>query len=120
LIVDAVVAWRILLLTKLGREVPHLPCSVVFEEYEWKALYAFVHKTTEPPKQEPSLQEVPRTGLPSSAVFPGLRQGRLGRKSDGQPGSMTRWCGLHRLTDIAEAWRVFRPWPTPRPQKTYG
>jgi len=86
--------------------------GMVFEEYEWKALYAFVHKTTEPPKQEPSLQEAIRM----IAKLGGF----LGRKSDGQPGSMTLWRGLHRLTDIAEAWRVFRPWPTPRPRKTYG
>jgi hypothetical protein len=112
LVIDAVVAWRILLLTKLGREVPHLPCSVVFEEYEWKALYAFVHKTTEPPKQEPSLQEAIRMVAKLG--------GFLGRKSDGQPGSMTLWRGLHRLTDIAEAWRVFGPWLTPHPRKTYG
>ena len=112
LVLDAVVACRILLLTKLGREVPNLPCSVVFEEYEWKALYAFVHKTTEPPKQEPSLQEAIRMVAKLG--------GFLGRKSDGQPGSMTLWRGLHRLNDIAEAWRVFGPWPTPRPRETYG
>jgi hypothetical protein len=49
LALDSLVAWRIQLLTMLGRETPDLPCDVVFEDYEWKALYCYVHKTTEPP-----------------------------------------------------------------------
>src|SRR5208337_750014 len=41
LAIDLVVAWRIFHLTKLGREVPDVPCSVYFEEAEWKALVAY-------------------------------------------------------------------------------
>lgn len=40
-----VVAWRLLGLTYLGRGRPDLPCTVAFEEYEWQALYAYIHKT---------------------------------------------------------------------------
>jgi len=36
---DLVIAWRILLMTKLGREVPDIPCTVLFNEIEWKVLY---------------------------------------------------------------------------------
>lgn len=36
---DLVIAWRILLMTKLGREVPNIPCTVLFDETEWKVLF---------------------------------------------------------------------------------
>lgn len=38
LAIDMVVAWRIYHLTNLGREVPDAPCTVFFEDAEWKAL----------------------------------------------------------------------------------
>lgn len=98
LMIDAIIAWRILLLTKLGREVPELPCTVVFDEYEWKALYYFVNKTQQLPDQEPTLQEAIRMVAKLG--------GFLGRKRDGQPGSVTIWRGLIRLYDIVEAWRT--------------
>ena len=37
LALDMVVAWRVLYLARLGRTMPDLPCSVFFEEMEWKA-----------------------------------------------------------------------------------
>jgi hypothetical protein len=101
LMVDAIIAWRILLLTKLGREVPELPCTVVFDAYEWKALYYFVNKIQQLPDQEPTLQEAIRMVAKLG--------GFLGRKGDGQPGSITIWRGLIRLHDIVEAWRTLPP-----------
>jgi len=101
LALDTLVAWRIQLLTILGREVPDLPCDVAFEEHEWKALYCFVHKTTEPPATPPRLGEailmVARIG------------GFLARKSDGHPGATVLWRGLHELTTICFAWFAFGP-----------
>ncbi len=37
LAMDMVAAWRVYHLTKLGRETPDVPCTVFFEEHEWKA-----------------------------------------------------------------------------------
>ena len=100
LAVDLIVAWRILYLTMVGRETPNLPCSAVFEEYEWKALYVFVHKSRDAvPKEPPTLREVTR--------LIGRLGGHLGRKSDGHPGPMTLWRGLQRLPDISEMWQIF-------------
>src|SRR3990172_6898217 len=99
LAVDLIVAWRILYLTMVGRETPNLPCSAVFEEYEWKALYVFVHKSRDAvPKEPPTLREVTR--------LIGRLGGHLGRKSDGHPGPMTLWRGLQRLPDISEMWQI--------------
>jgi len=84
----------------IGRETPDLPCTVVFEDYEWKALYVFVFKSrTAVPATTPSLREITRTI--------GRLGGHLGRKSDGEPGVLTMWRGLQRLPDIAEMWQVF-------------
>jgi hypothetical protein len=44
------VGWRIFHLAKLGREVPDVPCTVYFEEAEWKALRAYVTHHPTPPE----------------------------------------------------------------------
>ena len=98
LAIDIVVAWRIYYLNKLGREVPDAPCTVYFEEAEWKALMAFTDKTPIPPAEPPTLREVIRR-------VAGLG-GFLGRKCDGEPGTQTLWMGLQRLDDIVAMWRV--------------
>ena len=36
--IDIVVAWRVMLLTLLGREHPELPCEIMFDKCEWQAL----------------------------------------------------------------------------------
>jgi hypothetical protein len=97
LAIDMVVAWRILHLTKLGRETPDVPCSVFFEQAEWKALYCFVRQDPKPPDQPPTLREAVRM-VASLGGF-------LGRKSDGEPGTKSLWLGIQRLDDIAATWK---------------
>jgi hypothetical protein len=41
---DAVIAWRIMLLTLLGREVPGLPCEVIFTDCECEVLELLAQK----------------------------------------------------------------------------
>lgn len=96
--VDMVVAWRVFHLTKLGREVPDVPCSVFFEDAEWKALTTFVTKNIVPPAEPPSLQEAVR--------MVGSLGGHLGRKGDGEPGTKALWLGLQRLDDIVAMWKI--------------
>jgi hypothetical protein len=99
LAVDAVVAWRVMWLTKLGRETPDVPCSIFFEEEEWQALHCVVHQTKTPPEEPPRLRDAVR-------MVAGLG-GFLGRKGDGEPGAQTIWRGLERLTDFTIAFRMF-------------
>ena len=116
LAIDLVVAWRIFHLTKLGRETPDVPCTVFFEEHEWKALVTYVKQSAEPPTQPPSLREAVRMAA-------GLG-GFLGRKSDGEPGTQTLWIGLQRLDDLAGMYVVLRgsqqSKPTVSSNRTYG
>lgn len=42
--IDAVIAWRIMLLALLGREVPELPCDVVFDRCECSVLELLAKK----------------------------------------------------------------------------
>lgn len=97
LAIDLVVAWRVFHLTKLGRETPEVPCTVFFEDCEWKALVAFKTRNPIPPQKPPTLREAMRM-VASLGGF-------IGRKSDGNPGTQTIWLGLQRLDDIAETWK---------------
>jgi hypothetical protein len=96
--IDMVVAWRIYHLTKLGRETPDVPCTVFFEECEWKALVAYKTQNPIPPEKPPTLREMTRM-VASLGGF-------LGRKGDGDPGTQTLWLGLQRLDDITDMWKI--------------
>jgi hypothetical protein len=97
LAIDMVVAWRIFHLAKLGRQTPDVPCSVFFEEAEWKALFCFVQQDPKPPDQPPTLRQA--IGMVASLG------GFLGRRSDGDPGTKSLWLGIQRLDDIAATWK---------------
>ena len=94
-----IVAWRLLWQTYLGRVEGNLPCTAVLAEYEWKALYAFIHKTALIPTDIPSLNQAIR--------WIAQLGGFLGRKSDGQPGVKVLWRGWRRLFDITQTWLLF-------------
>lgn len=98
LAVDMVVAWRVYHLTRLGREVPDVPCMVFFEEAEWKALSVYFSQNPIPPESPPRLMEMVRM----VATLGGF----LGRKGDGDPGTKSIWLGLQRLDDITSMWKI--------------
>jgi len=97
LAVDMVVAWRVFHLVKLGRETPDVPCTVFFEDAEWKALCAHMTQNPIPPSQPPSLSQAMRM----VATLGGF----LGRKGDGEPGTKSIWLGLQHLDDLAAMWK---------------
>jgi hypothetical protein len=109
LAIDMVVAWRIVYLTRLGRDTPEVPCTVYFEEAEWKALTAYVSQNPVPPERTPTLREATRV-VASLGGF-------LGRKGDGEPGTKSLWLGLQRLDDITAMWKIMNPGYVPHPQK---
>jgi len=97
LAIDLIVAWKIACLTKLGREVPDIDCSVFFEECEWKALVCY-HTEDIPPDKPPTLKE--------SVLMVAKLGGFLGRKGDGMPGVKKMWKGLQKLDYIVEMWLI--------------
>jgi hypothetical protein len=97
LMLYAIIAWRILYLTHLGRQCPDMPCSSVFEEMEWRSACAVVKRPSQ--LSEPSLSEFIK--------IVGKLGGHLGRKSDGPPGPKAMWQGMARVRDFACAWQLF-------------
>jgi hypothetical protein len=97
LALDMVVAWRVFHLVKLGRETPDVPCTVFFQEAEWKALCTHITQKPVPPEQPPTLREATRM----VATLGGF----LGRKGDGEPGTKPIWLGLQHLDDLAAMWK---------------
>src|SRR5882757_7858395 len=93
-----IVAWRILYLTMLGRNCPDMDCSTVFEENEWKSVYAIVTKKS-PPTDPPKLNDI--------ILMIAKLGGFLGRKSDGYPGSKVMWIGMQRMKNFTMAWQTF-------------
>lgn len=112
--IDLVVAWRIFHLAKLGRETPDVPCTVYFEDIEWKALVGYITKSAVPPKAVPTLREAMRMAAKLG--------GFLGRNADGEPGTQTLWLGLQRLDDISSAWAIVTELrqPTVSSNREYG
>lgn len=109
LAIDMIVAWRIIYLTRLGRDTPDVPCTVYFEEAEWKALSAYITKNPVPPKKTPTLREATR----AVASLGGFQ----GRKGDGEPGTKSLWLGLQRLDDLTAMWKIMNPGYVPHPPK---
>ena len=82
----------------LGRETPDLPCTVFFNDIEWKALCCYATKSSAPPEDPPSLADAVR--------MVGQIGGHLGRNSDGPPGTQVLWRGLRRLEAYAEMFEI--------------
>ena len=100
LMIDMIVAWRILALSKMGRETPGCPASALLAQAEWKALYCYMEKTNKAPVEPPNLGQALR--------WVAQLGGFLGRRRDRDPGPVVLWRGLQRLTDITETWLLFQ------------
>jgi hypothetical protein len=100
LMIYKIVAWRVLLVTMLGRSCPDLPCDCVLEDAEWKSVYMTVlHK--KPPHKPPPLAEF--------TLLLARLGGYLARKHDPPPGPKAMWIGLQHARILAIAWKTFGP-----------
>ena len=88
-----IVAWRVLMLLRMGRACPGISCEAFFEPHEWRAAYIVARQ--KPPDTPPMLDDL----IHRVAVFGGF----LGRKGDKDPGAKTLWEGLQRLHDFTLA-----------------
>jgi hypothetical protein len=90
--INMVIAWRIHLMTLLGREVPELPSEVLFSDLEIEVMrrYCQSQKLPEP------------TNLGEGVLLVAKLGGYLGRKHDGPPGAEVLWRGSRKLSNWCE------------------
>ena len=81
--ISLVIAWRIMLMTLLGRETPELPAEVLFSDIELRTLKAYAKKKglTPPTLLGDAVRLVAKIG------------GYLGRNNDPPPGHQLLWHG---------------------------
>ncbi|MQA88745.1 MAG: IS4 family transposase [Gemmatimonas sp.] len=86
--IHAVIAWRIMLMTLLGREDPELPPDVLFSDLELQVLHAYAQ----------SRRDLPAPNTVKNAVWiVASMGGYLRRKSDPPPGHQLLWQGYLQL-----------------------
>lgn len=101
LAVYMIVAWRTMFVTHMGRNCPDAPCSIIFEDSEWKSVW--VATRNDPlPEQPPRLEDMVRMIAELGGYV-----NRPNRKDP--PGAQTVWQGLERMYDLAWAWVRFGP-----------
>jgi hypothetical protein len=101
LAVYLVVAWRTLMVCRMGRSCPEISCEAIFEPEEWKSVSTVVRRQP-PPSQPPCLGEMVRLVAQLGGYV-----NRPERKDP--PGVQTVWLGLQRVQDLALAWTTFGP-----------
>lgn len=94
--IDAVIAWRVMLLTLLGREAPELPCEVVFSTWESKLLRALQPKYA----KETITDNDDALTIGVACLIIARLGGALRRNSREPPGHQKMVRGLSRFTDI--------------------
>lgn len=100
-----IVAWRTLMLCRLGRSCPDMDCEAVFEPSEWKSVWVVIHRTDPP-------QEPPKLGVMLRLIAQlGGYVNRPNRPDP--PGPQTIWLGLQRMHDLAWGWETFGPGARP-------
>jgi hypothetical protein len=85
--INLVIAWRIMLMTLLGRETPDLPADVLFSDIEIQVLSAYAKKKD---LKEPLL-------LGEAVRLVASIAGYLGRAKDPPPGHQLMWKGFLEL-----------------------
>ncbi len=76
-----------------------MPCTVFFNDAEWKALVGFINLTPVASATPPTLQQ--------AIIMVATLGGFLNRNSDGELGTETIWRGLQLLDDITKAYIAF-------------
>jgi hypothetical protein len=89
--INAVIAWRIMLMTLLGRETPSLPPEMMFSELEVKVLTDYAKKNTSSPED-----------IGGAVKLVASMGGHLGRSCDPEPGHQIMWRGYFYLQAMCE------------------
>jgi len=84
--INLVIAWRIMLMTLLGRQTPELPAEILYSDIELSTLTAYAKKRIKPP-----------TLLGEAVILVARIGGYLNRKNDPPPGHQILWQGYHEF-----------------------
>jgi transposase Tn5 family protein/transposase-like protein len=95
------IAVRIVALRDLVKREPQLPCTVVLQNDEWRALWSHIHRRLCP-------TDLPVPTVREAVMWIGRLGGHLGRKGDGLPGVRTLWRGMRDLTVLVAGYRAGR------------
>lgn len=95
----APIALRIVQLRQLAREHPTLPCTVILQEDEWRALWTYMHR-------RPVEANTPVPSISQAVLWIGRLGGHLNRKGDGMPGVRTLWRGWRDLQLLSALYRA--------------
>ncbi len=93
--INLVIAWRIMLMTLLGREIPELPAEVLFSDLEIEVLKAYAKKNLNPPDC-----------LGAAVKLVAKIGGYLGRSNDPSPGHQLIWQGYSQLRLMCEGFEL--------------
>jgi hypothetical protein len=97
--INLVIAWRIMLMTLLGRQSLELPAEVLFSDLEIKVLNAYAKKN-----------RIDQPNLLGNAVRIVARLGGyIGRKSDPPPGHQLMWHGYAYLRLMCDGFSLRDP-----------
>ncbi|MDA1278393.1 MAG: IS4 family transposase [Verrucomicrobia bacterium] len=94
--INLVIAWRIMLMTLLGRQTAELPPEVLFSNIELQVLHAYAKKKG---------RELPST-LRDAVRLVARMGGYLARKSDPEPGHQLLWRGYLQLQLMCEGFAL--------------
>lgn len=97
--INLVIAWHIMVMTLLGREVPELPAEVLFSDLEIEVLqaYATANGLKVPGNLGETTRLVARIG------------GYLGRRNDPPPGHQLMWYGYKTLSNMCVGYALRPP-----------
>ena len=95
-----VIAWRIMLMTLLGREVPELPAQLLFSDVELEVLTAYAPTLT---RKWP-----PPTTIGAAVKLVAIMGGYIARNNDGPPGHQVMWLGTVKLASMCERYLLHR------------
>jgi hypothetical protein len=90
----SVIAVFIMNLTYIARINPELPCTIAFEDEEWKLLYCAANRTKKVPDKPYTIKQ--------AVDYIGALGGPKRAPSDGLPGVKTIWSGLQKLYSLLD------------------
>ena len=100
LAINLVIAWRIMVMTLLGREVPELPAEVLFSDIELEVLTAWANSRR---------YAKPPGNLGETIRLVAMIGGYLARKHDPPPGHELMWYGYQYLAAMCIGYELRRP-----------